>query len=99
MANNPDSVDIAVGACIRARRRGLGLRPSRLAGALGVTSQQVRRYEEGRDGTPASTLVRIADRRDPRLVRGRFLISFVVLRGAGCRAVVPSRPDSVARSL
>ncbi len=61
MANNaPDPIDIEVGARIRVRRKSLTLSQSALADALGITFQQVQKYERGANRVSASMLVRIA---------------------------------------
>ncbi len=49
-----------VGALIRDRRKELGLSQSALAEALGVTYQQVQKYENGSNRISASRLVAIA---------------------------------------
>jgi len=46
-----------IGARIRARRRQLGLSQSELADQLGVSFQQVQKYERGANRVAASTLV------------------------------------------
>lgn len=42
-----NSVDAHIGARIRARRKEIGMSQQALAGALGVTFQQVQKYENG----------------------------------------------------
>jgi transcriptional regulator with XRE-family HTH domain len=49
-----------IGARIRARRRQLGLSQSELADQLGVSFQQVQKYERGANRVAASTLVTAA---------------------------------------
>jgi len=49
-----------IGARIRARRRQLGLSQSELAAKLGVSFQQVQKYERGANRVAASTLVAAA---------------------------------------
>ncbi len=56
----PDPVDLFVGQRIRALRRQKGLTQKQLADALGVTFQQVQKYERGGNRVSASTLSRIA---------------------------------------
>jgi transcriptional regulator with XRE-family HTH domain len=56
----PDSIDVHVGARIRDRRRELRLSQSDLAKALGLTFQQVQKYERGRNRVSASKLWYIA---------------------------------------
>jgi transcriptional regulator with XRE-family HTH domain len=60
MAENPDPIDIRAGELIRARRRTLGLSQSALADTLGVSFQQVQKYERGANRISASRLVHIA---------------------------------------
>ena len=58
--HGPDAVDIAVGARIRVRRRWLGWSQTQLANALGITFQQVQKYEKGANRVSASMLVKAA---------------------------------------
>lgn len=60
----PDPIDIAVGWQIRARRRSLGMSQQRLAAALGITFQQVQKYERGANRVSSSMLVRTAQALD-----------------------------------
>jgi transcriptional regulator with XRE-family HTH domain len=60
MAARPDPIDVDVGARIRTRRVFLGLSQTKLADALGLTFQQVQKYERGDNRVSASTLVRVA---------------------------------------
>lgn len=56
----PDPIDVEVGGRIRARRIALGVSQTALAKALGLTFQQVQKYEKGANRVSASTLVRVA---------------------------------------
>src|SRR6201996_1547176 len=56
----PDPIDIEVGGRIRARRGSVGISQTALAKALGLTFQQVQKYEKGANRVSASTLVRVA---------------------------------------
>ena len=56
----PAEVDMHVGARIRMRRRFLGLTQQVLADALGLTFQQVQKYERGANRVSASKLYDIA---------------------------------------
>ena len=56
----PHTVDVHVGARIRLRRRLLGMSQERLADALGLTFQQVQKYERGANRVSASKLFEIA---------------------------------------
>lgn len=64
MARQPDDrrdpVDVAVGARIRLARKMRGRSQQALAEAIGVTFQQVQKYESGTNRVSASMLVRIA---------------------------------------
>jgi len=52
----PNMVDRHVGERVRARRKQLGLSQDRLADALGLTFQQVQKYERGANRISASKL-------------------------------------------
>ncbi|WP_369061037.1 helix-turn-helix transcriptional regulator [Caulobacter sp. 73W] len=56
----PDPIDIAVGARIRARRKVQGFSQSHVAQQLGLTFQQIQKYERGVNRVSASKLVQIA---------------------------------------
>lgn len=56
----PDPVDVAVGQRIRARRKWLRVSQTTLADHLGVSFQQVQKYERGANRVSASMLVKIA---------------------------------------
>jgi transcriptional regulator with XRE-family HTH domain len=60
----PGPMDLNVGARIRLRRKALGITQSQLAEALGLTFQQVQKYERGVNRVSASVLVKIAQRLD-----------------------------------
>ncbi len=53
--------DRQIGARIRARRLELHMAQAELAHAIGVTFQQVQKYEKGVNRVAAATLMRIAD--------------------------------------
>ncbi len=56
----PDPIDVAVGARIRLRRKVLRVSQGRLSAALGLTFQQIQKYERGANRVSASMLVKIA---------------------------------------
>ncbi len=56
----PHHVDIAVGRRVRTRRIFLGMSQERLGRELGVTFQQVQKYERGTNRISASSLFEIA---------------------------------------
>ena len=53
--------DKRVGACVRAARVKAGLSQSKLAIELGITFQQLQKYEKGKNRIAVSTLLLIAD--------------------------------------
>src|SRR5919107_592625 len=57
----PDPVDVHVGARIRTRRLLLGMNQETLANALGLTFQQVQKYEGGANRVSASRLSQVAE--------------------------------------
>ena len=57
---SPNPVDVHVGDRIRRRRRALGISQDRLADQLGLTFQQVQKYERGANRVSASKLYQIA---------------------------------------
>jgi transcriptional regulator with XRE-family HTH domain len=54
-------LDAAIGAILRLRRRQAGVSQQQLAEALGISWQQVRKYETGRNRIAAATLVAAAE--------------------------------------
>src|SRR5437868_378944 len=56
----PDQHDFEIGARIRLRRRLLGISQSTLAESVGLTFQQVQKYERGANRVAASMLGRVA---------------------------------------
>ncbi|UPT61465.1 MAG: helix-turn-helix domain-containing protein [Hyphomonadaceae bacterium JAD_PAG50586_4] len=63
-ARTPTGIDAQLGARIRARRGEIGMSQEQLAGAIGVSFQQVQKYEKGINRVAASTLVDICDALD-----------------------------------
>ncbi|WP_309643953.1 helix-turn-helix domain-containing protein [Phenylobacterium sp.] len=59
-AQGPDPVDIAIGARMRLRRKSLGISQGALADRIGVSFQQVQKYERGANRVSGSTLVAVA---------------------------------------
>jgi transcriptional regulator with XRE-family HTH domain len=57
----PDPVDVQVGARVRTRRLLIGMNQETLARSLGLTFQQVQKYESGANRVSASRLSEIAD--------------------------------------
>jgi transcriptional regulator with XRE-family HTH domain len=57
----PDQVDQHVGQQVRLRRKACAMSMKKLAQALGITYQQVQKYETGANRIPASRLAMIAE--------------------------------------
>ncbi|MFP6756792.1 MAG: helix-turn-helix transcriptional regulator, partial [Alphaproteobacteria bacterium] len=60
MAANPNPVDIHVGSRIRLRRTLLGMSQEKLGKAIGLTFQQVQKYERGTNRVGSSRLFQLA---------------------------------------
>ncbi len=60
----PDPIDKYVGSRVRARRIGLRKSQTKLGDAIGVTFQQVQKYENGTNRIGASNLFKIASTLD-----------------------------------
>ena len=58
---SPSSIDIHVGSRLRMRRMMLGMSQEKLGDALGLTFQQVQKYEKGTNRMGASRLQQAAD--------------------------------------
>ncbi len=61
MKKSPNSTDIHVGSRIRLRRVMLGLSQEKLGDGLGITFQQVQKYEKGTNRVGASRLQHISE--------------------------------------
>ena len=66
--NTPNRLDVALGLRIRQRRKGLGVSQTALAEAIGLTFQQIQKYERGFNRVSFSRLVDIAHALDCRVV-------------------------------
>ncbi len=60
-AKTPNAIDSHVGSRVRMRRQLLGMSQEKLADRIGVTFQQVQKYEKGMKRIGASRLQRIAE--------------------------------------
>ena len=62
MANKkqPNPIDIHVGSRVRLRRMMLGMSQEKLGEALGITFQQIQKYEKGQNRIGASRLFQLA---------------------------------------
>ena len=59
--SGPDRLDQALGLAIRLRRHARGLSQSGLGEAIGVSFQQIQKYERGANRVSFSTMVRICE--------------------------------------
>lgn len=60
MAKGPNPIDVHVGSRVRMRRMELGMSQERLGKLLGLTFQQIQKYEKGANRIGASRLYSIA---------------------------------------
>ena len=58
--NGPDPIDVAVGLRLRTLRKAKGMSQEQLGRALGITFQQIQKYERGTNRVSASMLVKSA---------------------------------------
>ena len=61
MTDTPHPIDVAVGSRVRLRREELDFTQLQLARGIGVTFQQVQKYERGANRISASRLMQIAE--------------------------------------
>ena len=88
--SGPDPIDVHVGSRIRARRVLLGLSQEKLADGLGITFQQVQKYERGTNRVSASRLYKIASLLDVTV--SFFFEDVEEVAGAdGAKAIAPAR--------
>ncbi|WP_454717626.1 helix-turn-helix domain-containing protein [Caulobacter segnis] len=59
-SRRPGAIDLHVGTQVRMRRKVLGVTQDQLADSLGITFQQVQKYERGENRISASKLYQIA---------------------------------------
>ena len=67
-AHVPNKLDVALGLRIRQRRKALGVSQTALAEAVGLTFQQIQKYERGFNRVSFSRLVDIAHALDCRVI-------------------------------
>lgn len=60
MISKPDPIDIHVGSRVRLRRTLLGMSQEKLGKALGLTFQQIQKYERGANRIGSSRLYRLS---------------------------------------
>jgi transcriptional regulator with XRE-family HTH domain len=61
LKKSPNAIDVHVGSRIRLRRTMLGMSQEKLGEGLGITFQQVQKYEKGANRVGASRLQHIAE--------------------------------------
>ena len=61
MALDPDPIDKHIGSKIRLRRLEIGWSQSKIGNGLGITFQQVQKYEKGTNRIAASRLYKLAE--------------------------------------
>jgi transcriptional regulator with XRE-family HTH domain len=66
--HTPNRLDVALGLRIRQRRKALGVSQTALADAIGLTFQQIQKYERGFNRVSFSRLVDIAHALDCRVI-------------------------------
>ncbi|MGA7710786.1 MAG: helix-turn-helix transcriptional regulator [Rhizomicrobium sp.] len=59
--SSPHPLDVALGGRIRLRRRELGISQDKLAQQIGITFQQIQKYEHGTNRVSFSRLMEIAE--------------------------------------
>jgi transcriptional regulator with XRE-family HTH domain len=88
MIDDPHPVDVHVGMRVRLRRTLQGLTQENLAKALGITFQQVQKYERGANRIVASRLFEMA-----RVLNVPVSYFFDDMRGAAAGAVIGGLSD------
>ncbi len=58
--SKPDPVDVSIGSRLRLRRLAMGLSQNTVAQSLGITFQQIQKYERGTNRIVASRLFRLS---------------------------------------
>jgi transcriptional regulator with XRE-family HTH domain len=89
----PNAIDKYVGSRVRARRVGLRMSQTSLGQAIGVTFQQIQKYENGSNRVGASNLFRIA-----RALGVDVAFFFDGMPDAAAKAGAPARGRGLAES-
>src|SRR5580698_5642007 len=87
-ADRPNPIDVHVGSRVRLRRNMVGLSQEKLGEAIGLTFQQVQKYERGANRTGASRLWQLS-----RVLDVPVSFFFDDMAAA---PPTPARPDDVA---
>lgn len=95
MGRTATEIDVVIGARLRAVRLDRGLSQSAVAHAIGITFQQLQKYETGKNRIAAATLVQITEALDadvtellPALEDAADCVSLDVLNSAELRNLV-----------
>lgn len=94
---SPNPIDRHIGSRVRARRIMLGMSQEKLAGALGLTFQQIQKYEKGINRIGASRLLQMAGVLDVAIeffFEGAPGLSSAGANGDGIMARFLTSPDS-----
>ncbi|MBC6440627.1 MAG: helix-turn-helix transcriptional regulator [Rhodospirillales bacterium] len=102
MASNPNPIDIHVGGRVRLRRTLLGMSQETLAEALGLTFQQVQKYERGANRIGSSRLFKLSQILDVPVDFFFDAMAEETARAGGAappdsRPEDPSGPDALTR--
>lgn len=87
----PDPIDVTIGSRLRLRRLALGFSQDTLARSLGITFQQIQKYERGTNRIFASRLFHLA-----RVLRVPVAFFFQGLSQAGDESALGSADDTAA---
>ena len=93
-ADHPNPVDVHVGGRVRLRRTVLGLSQEKLGAALGLTFQQVQKYERGTNRIGASRLFELSRVLDVPV--GFFFEEYAGRRDGGLSEAPPPRYEAAS---
>ena len=100
-AIGPDPVDIGIGARMRLRRKSLGISQGVLSERVGVSFQQIQKYERGANRVSGSMLVAIAAALDTSvgwLVADEVISALALTGGVDLLEAFASIPQASARA-
>ena len=93
-ASTPDPIDVSIGSRLRLRRLAMGFSQETLARALGITFQQIQKYERGTNRIFASRLFHLA-----RALRVPVAYIYQGLGEAGASEDVAQPPEPTGDTL
>ena len=94
-ADKPNPIDVHVGSRVRLRRTLLGMSQEKLGDAIGLTFQQVQKYERGANRVGASRLFELSRVLD---VPVSFFFDELAAESAGGAASASANPNSAPSS-